>query len=117
VQPGHCIPTEFASADEVRAAVVSGKYTIVLLMDENIMARVVRPHYGEPDLKRGCVFLRESGCDLPFEERPYGCRVLKPREHDNEYCTPDGISIEEAARMWEESGYLPPLSTCVPPGR
>jgi len=30
---------------------------------------------------------------------------------------PEGISIAEAAEMWEQSGYLPPLSACSIPGR
>jgi len=112
-QPGHCLPSEFGSTDAVRAALVSVRYTIILLLDSHIMARVVRPHYKEPDRRVGCTFLRENGCELSWSARPYGCRVLRPRERDGEHCEPGGISIEEAARMWEESGYLPPLWTCV----
>ena len=115
-QSGHCLPSEFGSADAVRAAVESGKYTIVLLLDSHIMARVVRPHYKEPDRKVGCIFHHANGCELPWPARPYGCRLLRPRERDGEHCKPEGISIEDAARMWEESGYLPPLwkSTGLP---
>lgn len=115
VQAGHCLPSEFESAEAVRAAVVSGKYTIVLLLDEHIMARVVRPHYKDPERRTGCIFHREDGCELPFSERPYGCRMLKPRERDTELCEPQGITIEEAGKMWEESGYLPPIWSSVFP--
>ncbi len=115
LQPGHCLPSEFESAEAVRAAVVSGKYTIVLLFDEHIMARVVRPHYKDPEARKGCVFLRQDGCELPFSERPYGCRMLKPKEQDDAHCVPQGTSIEEAGHMWEESGYLPPIWNSIIP--
>lgn len=112
-QSGHCLPSEFGSAKEVEEAVAGGKYSIVLLLDSHIMARVVRPHYKDPDKKTGCIFHHENGCELEWQDRPYGCRMLRPRERDGEHCKPEGISIEEAGRMWEESGYLPPLWACL----
>lgn len=112
LQPGHCLPSEFGSAEAVRAAVVSGRYTIVLLMDSHIMARVVRPHYKEPDRRTGCIFHQAKGCELAWTDRPYGCRMLRPRDEDGEHCKPKGISIEDAAVMWERSGYLPPIWAC-----
>ena len=112
-QPGHCLPTQFGSARAVRQAVVSGNYTIVLILDENVMARIVRPHYKDPQQRLGCVFLGAGGCALTFEERPYGCRMLKPREADGERCKPEGTTIVEASEMWERSGYLPPLSAIL----
>ena len=78
LQPGHCLPSEFGSANAVREAVESGKYTIVLLLDSHIMARVVRPHYKEPDRRTGCIFHRASGCELSLSARPHGCRMLRP---------------------------------------
>ena len=117
VQPGHCLPSEFGSAEAVRAAVVSGKYTIVLLLDQNIKARVVRPHYKDPGRRTGCVFHNGNGCELAWGDRPYGCRMLKPKEEDDGHCKPEGTTISEAAKMWEQSGYLPPLSACVIPDR
>jgi hypothetical protein len=116
-QAGHCLPSEFESAEAVRAAVESGRYTIVLLRDSHIMARVVRPHYKEPDRTKGCIFHQENGCELPWVARPYGCRMLRPREQAGGHCEPEGISILEAAEMWEESGYLPPIWKCIGPGR
>ncbi len=108
-QPGHCLPSEFGSAAAVRAAVESGRYAIILLLDENIKARIVRPHYKDSRRKTGCIFLRQNGCGLEWEQRPYGCRLLRSREQEGGHCEPQGIAIEEAAEMWEESGYLPPL--------
>ena len=112
-QSGHCLPSEFETAEAVRAAVESGKYTIVLLLDSHIMARVVRPHYKDPVRKMGCIFHHTDGCELPLSARPYGCRMLRPRERDGGHCKPEGISIEEAGRMWEQSGYLPPIWKCI----
>jgi hypothetical protein len=115
-QSGHCLPSDFGSADSVRAAVQSGKYAIVLLLDSHIMARVVRPHYKDTDRKIGCIFLQANGCELAWPARPYGCRLLRPREQDGEHCKPEGISIEDAAKMWEESGYLPSIWKSLNPG-
>lgn len=112
-QSGHCLPSEFGSAQAVRAAVTGGRYTIVLLVDPGIMARVVRPHYEDPSRRAGCVFRRAQGCELKFEDRPYGCRMLRPRERDGERCKPEGVLIVEAAEMWEKSGYLPPIEKCL----
>ncbi|MBP1750222.1 MAG: putative cytosolic protein [Deltaproteobacteria bacterium] len=112
-QSGHCLPSEFGSAEAVKTAVISGKYGIVLLLDTGIMARIVRPSYKDPYLRVGCVFHQARGCELKWEDRPYGCRLLRPRERDDEHCTPEGISLVEAGEMWELSGYLPPLSACL----
>lgn len=111
-QSGHCLPSEFGSARAVRAALESGKYCIVLLVDSNMRARIVRPHYKEPDEMIGCIFHQENGCELSWSDRPYGCRMLRPRGHDGEHCETEGITIQEAARMWELSGYLPPIWMC-----
>jgi len=110
------LPSEFESAEEAKAALDSGKYAVVLLLDSNIAARVVRPHYKDPDRRLGCIFHQANGCELPWLVRPYGCRMLRPRERDGEHCKPEGVSIKEAARMWEQSGYLrhlPPIWACL----
>lgn len=109
LQPGHCLPSEFGSAAAVQAAFNSGKYGIILLLDSDIKARVVRPHYRDRERQTGCVFLREKGCELPWQARPYGCRMLRPKTLDSEHCAPEGISIAEAGRMWERSGFLPAM--------
>lgn len=109
LQPGHCLPSEFGSAAAVQAAFNSGKYGIILLLDSDIKARVVRPHYRDRERQTGCVFLREKGCELPWQARPYGCRMLRPKTLDGEHCAPEGISIAEAGRMWERSGFLPAM--------
>ncbi|OPY15195.1 MAG: hypothetical protein A4E66_00189 [Syntrophus sp. PtaB.Bin001] len=114
MQPGHCLPSEFGSAEAVQDALESGRYAVILLLDAHIMARIIRPHYKDPDRREGCIFHQANGCELTWSERPYGCRMLRPREQDGERCKPEGISIEEAGRMWEKSGfliYLPPLWT------
>lgn len=55
-QSGHCLSSEFGSPEAVRAAVFSGKYGIVLLLDMDIMARIVRPGYKDIYLRVGCIF-------------------------------------------------------------
>jgi hypothetical protein len=120
LQPGHCLPSEFGSAEAVKEALGSGLYAVILLLDSDISARVIRPHYKDPDRRVGCIFLQSKGCELPWEARPYGCRMLRPRDKDGEHCQPEGISIAEAARMWESSGYLrflPPIWACLGLGR
>lgn len=120
LQPGHCLPSEFRSAEAVKEALESGRYAVVLLLDSDISARVIRPHYKDPDRRVGCIFHQSKGCELSWEDRPYGCRMLRPRDKDGEHCQPEGISIAEAARMWERSGYLwflPPIWACLGLGR
>lgn len=59
---------------------------------ENITAYFLRPQTKKSagkvvDASWGgeCVFLTETGCSKPFEERPTQCRALKPAEDGN--CT------------------------------
>jgi len=109
IQPGYCLPSEFGSAEAVMEALNSGKYGVILLLDSDMRARVIRPHYKLRNQMSGCIFHNENGCELPWQERPYGCRMLRPRERDGEHCQPEGISISEAASLWENSGFLPPM--------
>ena len=112
-QSGHCLPSEFGSAAAVREAVASGRYGIILLIDQDVAARIVRPSYKDLHQRTGCIFHHNDGCELLFEDRPHGCRMLRPRERDGEHCKPEGVSIGEAAEMWEQSGYLPSLQDCL----
>jgi Fe-S-cluster containining protein len=45
-----------------------------------------------------CVFLGDTGCKLPHDERPHGCRALEPRADGNCVCH-DG-SKHGAAMAW-----------------
>jgi len=47
-----------------------------------------------------CVHLTQNGCDLPFDERPYGCKILVPGKcHDpNE----SGYDKYKAYDDWKE---------------
>ena len=42
VQSGHCLPSEFGSEKAVREAVTSGKYAIMLIVYDDVMARIIR---------------------------------------------------------------------------
>lgn len=44
-----------------------------------------------------CVFLTPTGCELPSDKRPAGCRMLKPGK---DRCVPIGATSREAAIAW-----------------
>lgn len=46
-----------------------------------------------------CTYLTDSGCELPFEQRPLNCRMLEPRPRELG-CTAHGFMKESAAREW-----------------
>lgn len=51
-----------------------------------------------PDLSRSeCTFLAKAGCSLPFEERPLGCKNMRPHHNHHCRCT---YGQYEAYRSW-----------------
>ena len=112
-QSGHCLPSEFESAEAVRMAVVSGKYAIVLLVDKDIMARIIRP--SSKDLSRSIdsFFIRPRDANLSLRTDRTDAVFLSPVNGMTSIARPKGYSIVEAAEMWEESGYLPPIEDCL----
>lgn len=111
-------PSDFPEPlqESLRAALSSGKWAVdtwegdprenMLELDE---AYFIRPaHKGCTDLLdrpyRGeCVFLTESGCELPYDKRPLGGRLLKPRSTLDDHCTmPESIlsAKQDAAVAW-----------------
>lgn len=46
-----------------------------------------------------CVHLKENGCDLPFDKRPYGCRMLVPNPCGN--CG-TGNEKEDSYDWWKD---------------
>lgn len=87
--PGICHPRDFEDNwENMVKAIECGKYTIdswdddwgdndIYYIRPTIKGRVGEvPHYsygGE------CIFLTNKGCELKFENRPLGCRMLKVR--------------------------------------
>ena len=57
---------------------------------------VVDPAFGGE-----CIHLTETGCTLPFEQRPYGCRALTPRTSPNGHCTGAYMKLE-CAKDWDK---------------
>ena len=71
--PGVAAPEDFEPdlEDNVRAAVLSGKWSICPVRPHEY---VVRPSFRPT----ACCFLRPDGCALLFEERPKQCRMYRP---------------------------------------
>jgi len=73
--------------------------------DEHPDGYFVRPaHVGvkklfDPSWGGVCVFLTPTGCSLPFEKRPTGCRWMKPRR-DHE-CFSEKGGKRDAAKAWK----------------
>jgi len=47
-----------------------------------------------------CTFLTETGCALPFEERPRGCRMLTPGPEGKDCQPREGSTKADACRAW-----------------
>lgn len=54
----------------------------------------------DPSYGGGCTFLAEKGCELSFNKRPLGCRMLEPKP--NRECDSHGYNKQHAALA-----YLP----------
>ena len=73
--------------------------------DDFYDVRFVRPRHTNSnelvDLSYGgrCIYLRENGCELPFEKRPYQCKLLKPMREFIYGCM-SPYSKMEAAIAW-----------------
>ena len=51
-----------------------------------------------------CLHLTENGCDLPFDERPYGCKSLVPKAESTQplkLCCTSTYGSFQAAEAWE----------------
>jgi hypothetical protein len=47
-----------------------------------------------------CAFLKENGCQLPYKERPRGCRLLEPMP--NSKCICHGSTKRQSCRTWHK---------------
>ncbi len=47
-----------------------------------------------------CIFLTDTGCELPFEQRPAECRMLEPVRSGE--CIYHGVTKQEFALIWLE---------------
>jgi Fe-S-cluster containining protein len=94
--PGGTIPSDFDEKDlegSVLEAIKSGRYTIDWWegTPDRTLFKGYITMYVRPAMKRHehevrdaswgggeCTFLGANGCELPFDNRPYACRDLKP---------------------------------------
>jgi hypothetical protein len=103
VLPGGAFPEDFnlpASENKLREILASGLWSIDWWEGDprDGMSEIDRGYYVRPATinKQGvlfdgswggvCVFLKKNGCALPIEDRPGGCRSLKPRTIPTEKC-------------------------------
>ena len=111
--PGLCLPPDFGEPldrNKLRDALASGNYAIdwwegdledmigdlyfVRPATAHARGRLLDPTFGGP-----CIFwIQSTGCSLPADDRPAGCRLLEPREGDK--CLIHGAEKEDAVRAW-----------------
>jgi len=119
--PGSCFPEDFASYEELLEALKSGRYALDWWegdprpgKDELGRAYFVRPaavgsiEIFDPIWHGECIMLSPTGCILPFEQRPSGCRLLIPDGSiDSLKCHYDSKSARDmkqhSAILWLES--------------
>lgn len=108
---GIAYPLDFAEPlfDSLVAAFRSGRWAIDWVEGEPPIFYVRPRHVGvvelrDPSWGGQCVFLGPFGCELSFNERPTGCRMLEPVEVDGAGPTPclsHGHDKYRAAKEWK----------------
>ncbi len=61
----------------------------------------------DPSWGGTCTFHSKSGCELSFEKRPIGCKVLKPKIIDGKTNCKSSIKINEKlamSQLWDKTG-------------
>jgi len=112
--PGLNLPEDFGSTKEeiaanLAVALESRKYAVDwwagdLEGTEHSDVYFIRPatkgaeRIYDPSWGGECVFLAPTGCSLPPEKRPSGCKLLEP--FADEECKVHGASKKDAARAW-----------------
>ena len=85
---------KFIDRGDVSIDWLEGSPKVYFLRMRHVDAPIVDPLWGAQ-----CVHLTETGCDLKFEERAYGCKTLVPAM---DLCCYDGAYTKElAAEDWE----------------
>jgi Fe-S-cluster containining protein len=114
--PGCAMPEDFNNGDFDTLVKVlrTGKWAIDYLdmagLDEPTEETIDKAYYIRPRIKHRlklydvalkgeCIFLKRNGCQLPFEERPEGCRMLEPKPEDED-CIAHGATVKQAAMAW-----------------
>lgn len=91
--PGHYSPTDFSdlSFEGLKAKIEQGNIAIDWWSKDGAKEYYLRArHHGEGVVHGSwggiCVNLSPAGCRLDWNERPLGCRNLKPRENSRGDC-------------------------------
>lgn len=114
--PGIVLPDDIGEPlkEKVMTLLLTGKYAIDWWDgdprdgdDEYSQAYYIRPKTKGHEKKLlhpawggECVFLTDTGCELPFEQRPAECRMLEPVESGE--CKHHGATKQEFATIWLE---------------
>lgn len=105
--PGHYSPSDFSdlSFEALRAEIEKGRIAIdwweadpkeYYLRARQLGENVVHGSWGGV-----CVNLAPWGCRLSWDERPLGCRALKPKESKHSDCE-TSYSKEQCKNEWKE---------------
>ena len=108
--PGLVYPEDIGTvtAEEIALLLKTGRYAIDFWTEiERDMTLFLRPRTQDgsmvvPFSEWGgrCTFLTESGCELPFRERPRGCRMLQPGPTNKDECDLHGHDKEHGKNAW-----------------
>jgi Fe-S-cluster containining protein len=108
--PGTYLPEDFQelTVEFLVHQMVDRKLAVDYIEEENpryfLRPPTTTPRYKDspqdPSWGGTCVFLRENGCELTFEQRPSQCRHLEARP--NKKCKADsGYTKKQCANAWK----------------
>ena len=110
ILPGICSPDDFKGQEHIRNKILSEKYAIDWYEGETVIY-FVRPATKDavgvtfdPSWGGECVFLKEDGCVLKFEERPFTCRAMVPKEGGG--CASFEDKFQSACRWKDYQDFL-----------
>lgn len=109
--PGSCAPEDFKdlSYAGLKAVLLEGKYQIdYTIQGGNPLYYYIRPRTIQDKDKLlsaswggQCILLTDTGCSLNFEERPYQCKTLVPKNDTQKSCEqPKGVTKITTAVLW-----------------
>lgn len=106
--PGHYSPADFAdlSFEGLKAKIEEGNIAIDWWSNDGQKEYYLRARHHCENIVHGswggvCVNLSPAGCRLSWEERPLGCRNLKPRESSRGDCR-GSYTKEKCKNDWKE---------------
>jgi len=112
--PGSAFPEDFGKTrEEILPQLVWALSTQTWVVDTYKDQRFVRPAYKGESQGFGsscsgdeCVFLRDNGCELKYENRPKECRYLKPHVVAEKFKCNTSFNKQEASVAWSRHDDL-----------